>query len=1221
MSLDRYENRELILSINNSTTGQLWTDQDLSVLDTMVLVPTDPNVLLNQVSEVHIYSFYGDYVLGNHNAGYIVNDTSTRSFLFDLATVFREANINKGSYIIAVNLFQEIWGSQGQEKGIVKEISPDRTEIHFLVEKRSLNQYNEFKSKIQEFIDNGSLDNVVVNFGFNQIQKITNIRFDQDSFFVKLYQPIYDEIQEKDKAWFQFEIIDPYIDTIVLAQPLSQGKLTYMKGPNFDIDTNLYSSQGTPFRNWNELLNTNLSSQQRIIEQSISGSSIQLNIDYSDFNNFVFYSSAKTRVENFKYKVSKIEDYSSSIAILLDSTASNTTFISGSIDLNRRRIDQITSTFDPWENWLYYETTSSIFSHDLTGSLTPYPKRLVSGSWSVYPISSSISTTWYDTLLYSASYYDQVNLNRLWWSIPEHIIMNEGNDDFVKFVDMIGHHFDILYSYVNALTQIHERDEHPKRGAPNELLWHIAKSFGWELQNTRQLEDLWKYKLGKNQQGSFDYTGSMFSLSSENQTYQIWRRIVNNLPYLLKTKGTTRSLKSMMSIYGIPQTLISIKEYGGPSPMQGERPTLIEDRFIYKLRLTGSQYIEMPRRVIPASSGSWGGSTRVPDTIIFRFNTEYSSSISQSLWAIENGTNRSQVLSNLEVVHSGGLYSGSYTYGYLRLTQAQLSGSTYISSSVSTNYLPLFDDDSWSVRIYTTSPVTGSSSGNIYVDVKKVSDSLYGRISHSGSLIWSGSFNVASAWAGTDDYIVFGGTTGSRSTRFIGNVDGYKEYFETLTDSVYNSHVLNPGAYNSNTETGSFYTLFRYYPLGLDQQRWNHTTYTQVSSSHPNRLASFDTTASFKNFTGLQTNQYNSGNETFYIFPPTLGGNVLRSEKIRFEDTSLVRDLSPNARSTKNAFDLAGFDSNRLAVVFAPSDQVNNDIFNHIGYSELDSWIADPEYEFDDEYTELLRFSNEYFKKYQRRYDINALIRLLALYDYTFFEQIKQLVPGRADLITGILIEDDFLHKNKVWLTKRPVVSNPQYEGVPPIVPPSASALYLTYDTSASLKPQVEARYKYITGSIDRPLFLSGSNLHHTSSRGGYKCNIPAIDPYTGSFSETQSYIDKRRLNCCYKKVIYHYSSSGNFSSRYERDWYTAVSMSYNWYYSRSLDCTSYQYSEECNVVENRWRFGGTKLSGPGININSDNTVDKGPVITVWEVNPNSLRIEDSPLGGRLIVE
>lgn len=1213
----------------------MFVGADLSVLDNLPLIPTDPNIINDQVSEIHIYSFYGDYISGNHDAGYVLLEKTTNSLLVDVGTVFKEAGINRGSYRTVLNLFQSVWGQYNDEKTIVKEISPDRTEIRFQVPTKFITEYLQFQSRVQELSNQDILNGLVVNFGFNQIQKIVNIRFDNEEFYVKFYQPIVDDIVEKDKAWFQFEVIDPYIDTVILASPLSQGNVTYMKGPNFNLDTTQFTSNATTFKTWNDLLDANLPTQQRIIDQSISGSGlVRLNLDFTSFENFVFYSSAEERLRNFHYKLGKVEEYSSSIATLLNSTASNTIFISGSIDINQKRIDEITTNFDQWERWLYYENTSSLFTHDISGSITPYPKRIISGSWVIHNTSSSIATNWYNNLLVSSSAYDKDNQNRLWWAIPEHILMDEGNADFVLFVDMVGQHFDVLYTYIKALTQIHERDESPQRGVSNDLLWYIGKSFGWNLQNTRQLADLWKYKLGTNSSGSFASTGSMFSLSHENQTNQIWRRIVNNLPYLLKTKGTQRSVKALLSIYGIPQTLISIKEYGGPSPST-DKPSLIEDRFLYKLWLTGSQYIELNRRVVPVSSGSWNGITRTPDTIEFRFNTEYSASVSQSLWAIEHSGSRSTILSNLELVHiraatGTSSYSGSTAYGFLRLTQAQLSGSVFISSSVQTGYLPLFDDDSWSIRLYTSeSLVDTKKSGSIALEVKRAHDCLYGRISHSSSLSWSGSFNVAAAWGGlsgsanTPHFIVLGGTTGSRSTRFIGNIDSYKEYFEVINGTTFEHHVLNPSAYHGNNPTSSYYTLYRYYPLGLDQQRFNHLTYTNVSSSQPNRRASFDTTASFKNFTGNQTNQYTSWNETFYVYTPSLGGNLLRSEKIRLESSTLARDLSPTSRGERGAFDKAGFDTNRLAIVFSPTDQVNNEIYNHTGFAELDQYIADPDREYENEYPDLKWFAHQYYQKYQQRTDINALIRILALYDYTFFEQIKQVIPGRADAILGILIEDDVLHRNKVQLTKRPTIENPQYEATIPRTIPSQSGDYQNLEGSASFKPIIESRYKYITGSIQQPLFVTGSSLSHrnTGSRDYLGDTIDTIPTrYSGSQAPTQSYIPNQRLNCCYKKVIYHYSSSGQFSTKYERQWYTAVSMSYNWYYSRSLECTSYMNLEGCSA-ENKSRFQGSKLEGPGININAPGvTVDGGPVVTIWESNPSQLKIGESPLGGNLIV-
>ena len=45
---------------------------------------------------------------------------------------------------------------------------------------------------------------------------------------------------------------------------------------------------------------------------------------------------------------------------------------------------------------------------------------------------------------------------------------------------------------------------------------------------------------------------------------EIWKRLYHNAPYLLKTKGTERGLRALMSCYGVPSTVLNVKEYGGP---------------------------------------------------------------------------------------------------------------------------------------------------------------------------------------------------------------------------------------------------------------------------------------------------------------------------------------------------------------------------------------------------------------------------------------------------------------------------------------------------------------------------------------------------------------------------------------------------------------------------------------------------------------------------------
>ena len=104
-------------------------------------------------------------------------------------------------------------------------------------------------------------------------------------------------------------------------------------------------------------------------------------------------------------------------------------------------------------------------------------------------------------------------------------------------------------------------------------------------------------------------------ISSADATKEIWRRILNNLPYIMKTKGTTRSIKALLSCYGIPSTILDIREYGGPTPPDGTPTYYTRDKLMYGLRLEGSQYV----------TSSWNNdsvSTRKPDSLEIRFKTK-----------------------------------------------------------------------------------------------------------------------------------------------------------------------------------------------------------------------------------------------------------------------------------------------------------------------------------------------------------------------------------------------------------------------------------------------------------------------------------------------------------------------------------------------------------------------------------------------------------------------
>lgn len=1069
MSLKIYENNESLSILNAAQYGQIFNDKIIEYVDSII---TYPNPLILEEykqrlsSEIHIYSFESDYIGGIYDLP-IEMDKLSKSIIIDTNRVFTHNNITNGTYKLSFNLLYHLFGSYSnnnplaeERKCLVKEISPDRTEIKIVLNSDSfLNEFSAFKKYIRSLSKQDLLNYIVVNFGKNQIYNIANIRFDKNdnfTFYVKVHKPIEEIVEELSDVIIDVSLSDPYIDSILLIPlelPIDGYKL---QSPNFDVEVDEFNSQSTMFQNWNDLLNTNINSAQNIIDSMLSGSNeATLNIDYTYFENFVFYSSAKERIENFHYKMEMIETFKTANEdIVNNTTGSLFNYDLQTITNNERSISTIINGFDPFERWLYYDDNTPLFTHDLLGPVKSYPKYVSGQELLSHSTNSLEAKAWRRDMVSLADEYDSQNVNSLWWSIPEHVLMDVNNSEYVTFVNMIGHHFDTMYSYINELTSIHSRDEHSKRGPSSDLLYYIAKHFGWDLQNTNQLSDLWHYKLGKNDDGSNIETSSGNHGTHEDQTKQIWRRIVNNLPYLLKNKGTSRSVKALMSIYGIPQTLISIKEYGGPGLKYDKttQPLFVEDVFAYSLILptSNNEHIRIPQEKISVKEYGWGdgswcknvsGSLRhnvLPRTYEFRF------AVNKSI-NYENGTilftqafsddevihfDSPEVINNLSIIPSIAtgeeFISGSNKYGKLIFNTTANTAFHYGESE----WLPIYDGDFWTVRLTTTDT-------DYIVQISRAADCLYGNITQEDKFFVDihgnhSAFNTV--FLGTHPQIIsqINNNISSLANATVAKeheiyIQGYKEYYTTYSDETFYNHVRNPRSYNTDSISGSFYSLYRYIPFGLDLQRENRAIDNYESSSHPDRSIN-PAPIEYKNFVGTQETQFKIVNETFYSEVPVIGGTTINNDKIRLEDSHLRYELDPENRSELSEFDEAPTDSNKLAIVFSVADQINRDIINHMGYGNLDNFIGSPSHTYDIEYNQLQNISNEYFQKYQQYNDINAFIRILSLYDYTFFEQIKQLVPGRADLIAGILIEPHILNRSKVTLMKKPKVFNRKYE-------------------------------------------------------------------------------------------------------------------------------------------------------------------------------------------------
>ena len=872
--------------------------------------------------------------------------------------------------------------------------------------------------------------------------KVTN---KVDSLILKLYTPLNPNISVNSTLWITKLMANPLIETIVLTEQ-DEVKCPPIKGPNFNIDVDFVSGQSTAYESLDNLiLSGSVSSSTQLVSTYLTSSLIntdELNVEYTNgseylWSNFVHFSSAKERVLNFDYKVKLIEAYETLIV-----SSSNG---AGSIaELNEKqrqqsKKDTLIAGFDGFEKFLY-ESSSMGWPYNGT------TRRLST---------SNEVQNWLDNIIDLAEDFDIENSNYVLNNIPEYIVNNENNEQFTLFFTMVGQHFDNIYFHTKAIEKSRGLGYKSKDGISDKLLFDILKSFNWDAKNLAADSKLWEYVFG------VDVDGNVKNVNpAKKRTYEVWRRIVNNLPYLLKHKGTRRGIYALLSCYGIPSSNLSILEFGGPEVSDVTKSKLVFDNLTYGLRMNNGSYISI----------DWWNTNqnRRPDTIEFFVKPseagEYNI-VSGSGWG----------------VHISG--SSNQNYGRVILNY---SGSNAISSSL----LPIFNGRFFGVEV---SREVSSSYHNFELNLRQADkDRTIFEDSKTISVLatnsnWNNGYELR-----------FGND-------FTGSVDEFRLWSTPLNKERFYEHVSFPEMINGNHISSStddlhfrldfeypkdlsvFQTLPNvdtniYFGDGSDRSNYESGSSTDLYSLNPS--ASFS--ASVNGFTA-QPNypyQFEAIDRSVVLEVPDMGSSRYSTNKVRFEEQTLVSDLSSKGRATKKAFDQAPTDSNRVGLFFSPTKELNIDIAKSFGGINLDNYIGDPSDRYKGNYGSLDRLRNYYFKRFDGR-DIYSYINLIKLYEKSMFEDIKKMLPARVKATTGLLIEPHILERSKHQYTK-PIGEHNDYESVIQYGDELLSAEYTQYDVVLD----TESEYSLVgennqyTSSIQSAsaAILDGESYQHIST-------------------------------------------------------------------------------------------------------------------------------------------
>ncbi len=877
---------------------------------------------------------------------------------------------------------------------------------------------NDVPSEISEFLSDTNLvdkryqvDATKLNLNY---KRYNNTLSELNVVIVKLLKPLEPSIQVGDNLSVDARILKTWVDKVIAFPAIQSQDKDDFSTPNFAIEMESYGkSDGTDFKTWNDLLDANLSTSQQIIDYYFSGSlgKIKLNIQYNDFQNYIHFSSATERVENFVYKLQQIEAYNSRIDLLTGvSGAAALTNISQSIS----RRDKIVGAFDGFEYWMYYQDTSSIYTHWSSSdyTITPYPK-VSTFPYVLQPLTSSQAQSWYAGVQSSASLYDSQNPARLRNFIPIHLQEDDKNSDYITFIDMIGQHFDISWTYINSLSDINKREEHPWDGMSDDLLFNVAKSMGWSLSNGYGDSDLWTYVLGTDQTGSLAQTGLLKTKSREKIVKETWRRIVNNLPYIYKTKGTPRSIKALLATYGIPQAFLQIREYGGPTivdvPNQYEH-----ERFVYKVNIDAQagKYIVNPWGQIQPE----GYSSRFPYAI------EVIAKLPASIGSDDGGV------------------TGEYTIFDMVVPGERMSVKFNGVNSTTANFTLV----SGSTSLLTTNNFTWNGARDVVIVLNNDSTNTslraampdnFGGVLSSVSASIATPGTVTAIW-GSNGSLNVGSPTDNNYTSF--NLQELRYYYNIVSQEIVEDHAKNRDAYfiDDNTTdldtTGSLVSLVyrQFFDSKYGGSNWNS------ASLHPNQEVTTTSTGKILSCSfgpSVSAVDLEGELDTYYSKIPSAGALNVNNNKIRIESSSLAGVLSPDKSQENSQYDYAPLDSNLVGVYFSTTDTVNYDIYNSEGYFEIDDWVGDTDERYNESYPLLRYRSQNYFAKYTTKTALNLILSLLARYDSSIFSQIKQVLPARVNYMSGILIEPHILERNKYKRNRGITRDYHQYIGTIPL--------------------------------------------------------------------------------------------------------------------------------------------------------------------------------------------
>tara|TARA_B100000131_G_scaffold196784_1_gene189132 strand:- start:4304 stop:9064 length:4761 start_codon:yes stop_codon:yes gene_type:complete len=640
---------------------------------------------------------------------------------------------------------------------------------------------------------------------------------------------------------------------------------------------------------------------------------------------------------------------------------------------------------------------------------------------------------WYDGMLSSASLYDTQNIHSLVNNIPEFLREDNQHKVLRDFINMISEEYDLLRNYIDNYLNITKLGYKNPNSIPDNLLPIVADSAGYEL-------------LSSLSSSLSDYIDSNKTeeIGTKDAINATWKKILNNLIYIYKTKGSVESIKALLNIHGFNSDAFNLREYGGS--ITEHNPTIITNDsqgLLDGLKNTSGSisFIEniTPFLMLNVSSASnghnrfgvdWFANSAEPNGLELVFNAEEpTSNVTQSLMRL-SGSNNDLWNINLIPEHNTSTTKGKIQFRLNRTANG--SGTTHFS--METPLIDnLFGDNIYNLILQRNSgsdfedgfPLSqsyqmfvGRKNNDAIVDYHIVSMSISSSIGDGISKLMAkranrnfrNSGSIASDGARIQNLLIGETVTGS-----IAEVRAWSAY---LSSSKFKQHILNYESTVGGTITSSFSDII--YRYRLNEGYVNSDTNPDLASlnindSNPNNV---------KNFTHLLTTQDKLNYRTvtteqiFYSFG-VRGRDDIQNDNTSnlYPELSSEANLNPNFESLTEPYNPTPgrFFSNNFGSSLSYVNAVDSLIFNIIPDFSIENEIGDYNSTLSDGYEDLKDLRKNLITNAEITVDVGKNQKSIENFISTLDEgQMSDLLPARTQLNFSYDVRNDVLFRSRI---------------------------------------------------------------------------------------------------------------------------------------------------------------------------------------------------------------